>query len=66
MDEAEITARMLSRLWPHRLHESNYLKNLFCYFGLHRWTNLDLRSLRVEKNVRFCRWCSAIKINSAD
>jgi hypothetical protein len=36
-NESEITAQSLSRLWPHRLHESNYFKNLFCYFGLHRW-----------------------------
>jgi hypothetical protein len=56
-------AESLSKLWPHRGHESNYLKNLFCYFGLHRWSRQKLGSLHLEKNVRFCRWCPKIKID---
>jgi hypothetical protein len=62
-NESEITAQSLSRLWPNRLHESNCFKNLFCYFGLHRWARLDLSRLAVEKDVRFCRWCSSIKMD---
>jgi hypothetical protein len=27
----------LAKLWPHREHESNAIKNLFCSVGLHRW-----------------------------
>jgi hypothetical protein len=61
-NEQEIAARSLAKLWPHRLHESNYLKNLCCYLGLHRWSRLDLSALAVEKDVKFCRWCSKVKI----
>jgi hypothetical protein len=62
-NDPEVTARSLSRLWPHRLHESNYLKNVFCYLGLHRWASLELGNLYRETNVRFCRWCPKIKID---
>jgi len=62
-NESEITVQSLSRLWPHRQHESNYLKNLFCYLGLHRWVRLELGSLSLDKNVRFCRWCMNVKID---
>jgi len=27
----------LAKLWPHREHESNSLKNLCCSLGLHNW-----------------------------
>jgi hypothetical protein len=36
-------ARSLAKLWPHRLHESSWLKNFFCWMRLHRWAQLDLR-----------------------
>ena len=62
-NESEITAKSLPKLWPHRLHESNYFKNLFCYLGLHRWSRLELGSLCLEMNVRFCRWCPKVKID---
>ena len=61
-NEWEIAAKSLSKLWPHRMHESNYLKNLCCCFGLHRWTRLDLSALELHKDVIFCRWCLKIKI----
>jgi hypothetical protein len=38
-NDAELAAR-LATLWPHRWHESNWLKNLFCHFGLHSWQQL--------------------------
>jgi hypothetical protein len=53
----------LAKLWPHREHESNSLKNLFCGVGLHRWRPLDLSQLYPEKEVRYCFWCSKIKVD---
>ncbi len=53
----------LARLWPHREHESNAIKNLFCRAGLHRWRQLDLTELYPKKEVRFCFWCSKIKVD---
>jgi hypothetical protein len=53
----------LAKLWPHREHESNSVKNLFCCVGLHRWRQLDLNDLYPEKEVRFCFWCSKIRID---
>jgi len=62
-NESEVSAQTLSRLWPNRLHESNFLKNIFCSLGMHRWARLDLGGLHVDKNVRFCRWCSNVEVN---
>ena len=53
----------LAKLWPHREHESNALKNLLCSAGLHRWRQLDLSELYPGKEVRFCFWCSKIKVD---
>ena len=53
----------LAKLWPHREHESSAIKNFFCWVGLHRWVQLDLRELHPGKNVHFCFWCSKIKID---
>jgi hypothetical protein len=53
----------LAKLWPHRAHESNAIKSLFCSIGLHRWRQLDLSELHPEKEVRFCFWCSKIKVD---
>jgi hypothetical protein len=53
----------LAKLWPHREHESNSIKNLFCCAGLHRWRPLDLSELHPEREVRFCFWCSKIKVD---
>lgn len=57
-------ATSLKKWWPHREHESSSIKACFCLCGLHRW-----RSLRIEeflpagKQVRFCYWCSKIRID---
>ena len=53
----------LAKLWPHRAHESNALKNLFCSVGLHSWRQLDLSELHPGREVHFCFWCSKIKID---
>jgi hypothetical protein len=56
-------ARSLSKLWPHRVHESSVWKNLLCTFHLHRWAQLNLSSQAPGRNVRFCRWCERIAID---
>jgi hypothetical protein len=47
--DAELVAS-LAKLWPHREHESNSVKNPFCSLGLHRWRQLDLSELHPEKS----------------
>lgn len=59
-------AKSLAKLWPHRWHESNWLKNLFCQFGLHSWRQLYLDELLPERReVRFCFWCDKVKIDGS-
>jgi hypothetical protein len=58
-----ILARELAKLWPHREHESNSVKALLCGCGLHRWCALELEALAVDSEVRYCFWCSRIKID---
>jgi len=53
----------LAKLWPHREHESNALKNLLCSFGMHRWRQLDLTELYPDREVRYCFWCSKIAVD---
>jgi hypothetical protein len=60
--DAELVAS-LAKLWPHREHESNAVKNLFCSIGFHRWRQLDLRELYPGKEIRFCFWCSEIEVD---
>jgi hypothetical protein len=55
--------KSLARLWPHREHESNSVKNLFCWVGLHRWRRLDLSEMVPGREVRFCFWCSKIRVD---
>jgi len=55
----------LAKLWPHREHESNAIKNLFCSIGMHRLRALDLNELYPGKHIRYCFWCSKIKIDGA-
>ncbi len=59
----EVLARSLAKLWPHREHESNALKNMFCRAGLHRWRQLDLAELVPDREVHFCFWCSKVRID---
>ena len=60
--DSELVAS-LAKLWPHPEHESNSIKNLFCFVGLHRWRQLDLSELYPEREVRYCFWCSKIRID---
>jgi hypothetical protein len=53
----------LAKLWPHREHESCAVKNLFCSIGFHRWRQLDLSELYPGKEIRFCFWCSKIRVD---
>jgi len=56
-------AKELARLWPHREHESNSIKSLFCSCGLHRWRALSLGDLALGKEVRYCFWCSRVRVD---
>lgn len=56
-------ATSLARLWPHREHESNAVKNLFCRCGVHRWRQLDLKELVPNKAVDYCFWRSKVRID---
>ena len=60
--DAEL-ARALARLWPNRAHESSALSSLLCRIGIHRWRQLDLTELAPNRTIRFCFWCSDVKIN---
>ena len=62
-NDSRALAASLAKLWPNRLHESNALKNFFCRLRLHRWAQLELGQLAAGKEVRFCRWCEAVKID---
>jgi hypothetical protein len=56
-------AASLAKLWPHREHESNAVKGLLCGCGVHRWRKLDLRELVPGRDVRYCFWCSKVRID---
>jgi hypothetical protein len=56
-------AASLAKLWPHRWHESNWLKNLFCQCGLHNWKQLYLDELLPKREVRFCYWCTKVRLD---
>lgn len=58
-------AHSVAKLWPHREHESNAVKNFFCRAGMHRWRRLDLAELAPGKDIQFCFWCSKVRIDGA-
>jgi len=58
-----VLAASLAKLWPHREHESNCFKNLFCHFGLHRWLQLNLGGMAQGKAVWFCFWCARVRVD---
>ena len=60
--DAEL-AQSLAQLWPHRWHESNCLLNILCWFGLHRWMQVDLSGFLPEREVRLCFWCEKVKLD---
>jgi hypothetical protein len=63
--EPVISAELLATLSPHRTHESNWLKELLCKVGLHRWyyVNLD-SSIPGGKELVLCRWCPKAKLRT--
>ena len=62
--DAEL-ATSLAKLWPNREHESNAVVSLFCKFGWHRWRQLNLEVLGPDKEVRYCFWCSKVRIDGS-
>lgn len=58
-----IALARLARLWPNREHESNWLKALLCYVGIHRWHRFDLSCEGLQDDIEFCRWCPRIKVD---
>jgi hypothetical protein len=53
----------LAKLWPHREHEAPSLSGVLCRVGLHRWRSLNTARIAPQKHVRFCFWCSVVKID---
>jgi hypothetical protein len=51
----------LAKLWPNRVHESNWVKNVACHFGFDRWQEMKFEDSQSSQLVRFCRWCARIK-----
>jgi len=56
-------AASLAKLWPHREHEAPSFSGVLCALGLHRWRSLDTSEIAPQKHVRFCFWCSVVKID---
>ena len=60
--DANLAIRV-AKLWPHRKHESNWLKGLFCALGGHQWRSLNLAELVPGKKIQHCFWCSKVRID---
>ncbi|MGO9316708.1 MAG: hypothetical protein ACLPXT_00470 [Terracidiphilus sp.] len=56
-------ATSLAKLWPHREHEASSFIGIFCRLGLHWWRSLNTAEIAPHKHVRFCFWCSVVKID---
>jgi hypothetical protein len=61
--DAAIQREALRRLWPNRQHESNWIKNLLCRLGMHRWHHLDLDRLVPGEAADYCRRCPKIRFH---
>jgi hypothetical protein len=61
-EESAFPPQLLARLWPNRVHESNWLKSLACSLGLHRWYDVKFEDAKSTRRARFCRWCSELKV----
>jgi len=53
----------LARRWPHRTHESNWLKDVICRLGFHRWYAVEVDSSTAILSCSYCRWCSEIRVH---
>ena len=60
--QASVPDENWNRLWPNRVHESNWLKNVVCALGIHRWHRLRIGDAPATSSRDFCRWCSKIKV----
>jgi hypothetical protein len=60
--DSELAAQ-LAKLWPHREHEAPAAAAILCRVGLHPWRRLDLATLAPDSDIRYCFWCSKIKVN---
>jgi hypothetical protein len=60
--DASLIAAMV-RLCPHREHEASAVAGLLCRAGIHYWRCLDTSQLAPGREVRFCFWCSKIKLD---
>lgn len=56
-----ISPESLARLWANRVHESNWLKSVACWLGLHRWHEMRFEGLTPPTAARFCRWCAKLE-----
>jgi hypothetical protein len=56
---------LLRKLWPHRMHESNWLKDVVCRLGWHRWYPMTLNDSKSGLRIvcTFCRWCTEVKVD---
>jgi len=56
---------LLAKLWPHRTHESNWLRDVACRFGLHRWYPMTLNDSESGLRIActFCRSCTEVKVD---
>ena len=62
LTDQELASR-LAKLWPNREHEAPSFGGLFCRVGLHQWRSLNTEEFAPQKHVRFCFWCSVVKID---
>jgi hypothetical protein len=56
---------LLRKAWPHRTHESNWLKDINCRLGWHRWYPMTLSDSKSGLRVActFCRFCTEVKVD---
>jgi len=64
-DSPDDVAKRLTRLSPHRAHESNWLKSVLCSLGLHRWYYPKLDTSIPQGELAYCRWCAKSKVGGA-
>ena len=58
---SRLSPESLARLWPNRVHESNWVKSLACSLGLHRWYEMRLEGFMSASTARYCRWSSKVE-----
>jgi hypothetical protein len=58
----------LRKLWPHRSHESNWVKAAACRLHLHRWYRMTLNDATsaIRVSCAFCRFCEEVKVHRVE